>query len=551
MAAKGLSAAERIPPHDLQAEQCCLGSAMLSTDAALLLPDPADFYRPTHQRIASVIRDMAAAGQAIDQVTVRARMAPDEEVGAYLLTITNVVPTAANMETYGRIVRDTAVKRRLVNAGTNIARLGYEQDPDEGLSEAEKLLAAVPRNSRTVRPVGLLLADVVPERVCWLWYARIPYGRLTLLDGDPGLGKSTLALDVAARLSRGAPMPDGWATAPAGTVILSAEDGLADTIRPRLDAAGADVSRIVAVQTVPGEDRPRALPDDLHVIEEAIIRVDAKLVIVDPLMAFLSARIDGHRDQDVRGALHLLARLAEDTGAAVLVVRHLNKSTGGNVLYRGGGSIGIIGAARSGLLAAKDPDDEARRVLASMKCNLAAEPESLSFHIEADADACRIVWEGVSAHHAGDLLAIPTDPEERGAVDEARDFLASLLQDGPMRAADVKRQAREVGVSDITLRRAKKAAGVTAFQEPGAMHRGWSWRLDHQVLTSHHSLEHEHLTAKRASDRPTCGNADASDEHLTPSDGQVLTPESEHVTPTDAALEALEEAFDGEIIQID
>ncbi len=212
-------------------------------------------------------------------------------------------------------------------------------------------------------PVGVLLSDVKPERVSWLWPGRLPLGKLTVLDGDPGKGKSTLSLDLSARLTRGDIMPDGSGGGfPAGVVILSGEDGLADTIVPRLIAAGADLSRVVALASCPDSEgdgeHPPVLPDDLPTIRAAIARVGAKLAIIDPLMAYLSDGTNSHKDQDIRRVLFRVAALAEETGAAVLVVRHLNKATGGVALYRGGGSIGIIGAARSGLLVAADPDDE-------------------------------------------------------------------------------------------------------------------------------------------------------------------------------------------------
>ncbi len=184
----------------------------------------------------------------------------------------------------------------------------------------------------------------------------IPLSKLTIIDGDPGLGKSVLTLDLAARVSRGVEMPDGAAGRQGGVVLLTAEDGIRDTVVPRLDAAGADRSRVLALDLVPdaegGQQLPR-LPLDAPYIDAAVRRMGALLVVVDPLTAYLSERINSHRDQDCRRALWPLTKLAEETGAAVVVVRHLNKGNASNPLYRGGGSIGIIGAARSGLLVAR------------------------------------------------------------------------------------------------------------------------------------------------------------------------------------------------------
>jgi hypothetical protein len=267
-------------------------------------------------------------------------------------------------------------------------------------------------------------------------------------------------------------------------VILSAEDGLADTIRPRFDAAGGDPSRVVAVSTVPdeeGNERQLSIPGDLHVIEAAIDRVGAVLVVIDPLMAFLPGEVNSHRDQDVRRALAPLARLAERTGAAIVVVRHLNKATGGNALYRGGGSIGIVGAARSGLLIAKHPEDDGRRVLASIKCNLAPPAPSLVFSLSsAESGAVWVEWKGESSLDAAALLSAPTDHEERSALSEAQEFLREALSDGPQPAAEVRQEADSAGIAKRTLDRARQSLGVVAEREGEAGKRGggkWLWRL--------------------------------------------------------------------------
>ena len=189
---------------------------------------------------------------------------------------------------------------------------------------------------------GVLMSDVEAERVQWVWRNWVALGKLTLVDGDPGVNKTTLALDVAGRVSNGSLMPDSAPGVDGGVVIVTGEDGLADTIRPRLEAAGADLTRIRAIQTAGESDdeRPLSLPEDLPVIEQAIVNVGAKLVIIDPLMAFLSGRVDSHRDQDVRRALVQLASLANRCAVAVIVIRHLNKTQGARAIYRGGAPSG-------------------------------------------------------------------------------------------------------------------------------------------------------------------------------------------------------------------
>src|SRR5829696_4685746 len=339
--------------------------------------------------------------------------------------------------------------------------------------------------------IGILLSGVEPEEVEWLWPSRLARGKVALMDGDPGLGKSAVTLDLAARLSAGQTFPDGAECEPAGVVLLSGEDGLADTIRPRLDAAGADVDQILSLATVPdenGHDRYLSIPEDLGLIEKGIQRVGARLVIVDPLMAFLSGETNSHRDQDVRRALAPLAGLAERTGACVLVVRHLNKAPGNNPLYRGGGSIGIIGAARMAFVVGKDPQDDNRRVLATTKNNLAKPPKSLMFTLEeAEGGAVRVNWLGESEVSAKDLLATPQDHEHADARSEAVEFLNDVLANGPMPASDIIRNAEDASIAEKTLRRAKKLLGVMAYREGEAGKRGagrWLWKLPVAALVT-------------------------------------------------------------------
>jgi len=349
-----------------------------------------------------------------------------------------------------------------------------------------KLADGTERKVEVLRPeeIGRLLSSVEREEVSWLWPSWLALGKLALVDGDPGLGKSAMSLDLAARVSSGKGFPDGADCEAAGVVLLSAEDGLADTIRPRLDAAGADTSRILALATVPdenGHDRLLSIPEDLPLIQKGITRVRAGLIIVDPLMAFLSGDTNSHRDQDVRRALAPLAGLAERTGAAVLVIRHLNKASANNPLYRGGGSIGIIGAARMAFVVGKDPQDENRRVLASTKNNLAMSPASLMFSLEeAESGSVRVNWLGQSEVSAKDLLATPQDREHADARSEAVEFLNEVLADGPVAASQVKEEAEDAGISERTLARAKKVVGVMSYREGEIGERGkgqWLWKL--------------------------------------------------------------------------
>ena len=346
----------------------------------------------------------------------------------------------------------------LAAVGLEARGLGPDTDPPPTAREDAL------RDYRSDVPALTLLADVQPEPVRWLWPGRIPLGKLTVLDGDPGLGKSLVSLDIAARVSTGRSMPDGPSglDEPQGVVLLTCEDDLHDTVRPRLDAAGADAARIVHLTRV-GDSPPTLAHVDA--IAEAIRAVDAKLVVVDPFMAYMPLSVNSHKDQHVRYALGPLVTLAARARAAMLVIRHLNKATGGDPLYRGGGSIGIIGAVRSGLVIAPDPDDGGRTVLASTKANLARRAESLTFSIAANGVGTpAIAWhEARSPHTAEALLAVSTDDrEDRSAVADAADFLRDRLAAGPVAFNVLKREAAAVGIAMPTLRRAKARIRVAS-----------------------------------------------------------------------------------------
>lgn len=341
------------------------------------------------------------------------------------------------------------------------------------------------------KPTGIRLSTVAAERAEWVWQYRIPRGAITILDGDPGTGKSTLALEIAARVSCGESLPDnGRPHPPRSVIILSAEDSIPMTVVPRLQSARANLENILAIPNF--SDNPEVetfsrMPRDLKLLEKAIAETNAALVIVDVLAAYIPTEISMHRDQDVRNVLAPMSAMANRTGAAFVLLRHLNKNTGAAAIYRGGGSIGITGAARASLLLARDQANPDQRVLAVIKSNLGKIPQSVSLLIKTENELSRIEWQGFNSESADSLLAAsatatPKDQEDRSALNNAIEWLTELLSGGPMSADDVSAHARENCIKVSTLRRAKDCLNIRSTRNGGFGERGkWFWELKNEI----------------------------------------------------------------------
>ncbi|HJT59859.1 MAG TPA: AAA family ATPase [Ktedonobacteraceae bacterium] len=269
-----------------------------------------------------------------------------------------------------------------------------------------------PLNTNT-EEFGTLLSDIESEQLHWLWEKRIPSGKLTILDGDPGLGKSLLTLDLAARITTGKPMPDGTPGVKGRVLLIAPEDGAADTIKPRVEAVGGDPSRIRLLSIVKSTSHrtretilsPFTLSKHFSTLVKTIYQTLPTLVILDPLMAVLGSGISASSDQKIRENLSLLAILAQRANCAILIVRHLNKGGSENPLYRGSGSIGIIATVRTGLLVVQHPFDENKRLLVPIKNNLSEKASNLTYQVTANADGIpSIQWLGTNHYPVASLL---------------------------------------------------------------------------------------------------------------------------------------------------
>jgi hypothetical protein len=348
-------------------------------------------------------------------------------------------------------------------------------------------LSELRKNRTGPGPILTCLADVEPKEIDWLWLRRIALGKLTLIAGDPGLGKSFVTLDMIAKVTTGSPWPDGSRPPIGDAILITAEDDLADTIRPRLDAAGADVRRVVSLRAIAAlndrgkcTERSFTLADIPHLADALNQHPECRLVVIDPVSAFLGGK-DGHRNDEIRGLLAPLARLAADHRVAIVMVTHLSKGgSSGRAMYRAMGSLAFAAAARAAYLVIPDEAQPTRRLMLPIKNNVGNDRDGFAYTIQGEGMRATVVWEKTPVTITADqALAASTgdgtpgpDPE---ALDAAKEFLVEMLAQGPVPAGRAEAEAKQARVSGRTLRRAKAALGVRSIKD---RYTGmWMWRL--------------------------------------------------------------------------
>ncbi len=330
-------------------------------------------------------------------------------------------------------------------------------------------------------------ADIEAKPIRWLWPGRIARGKLTIIAGDPGLGKSLLTVSLAAIVTKGGQWPvDRTPCERERVIFLSAEDTPEDTIRPRLDAAGADVRLCEIIERVrePDKDgnmtrRAFNLRKDMARLSELLaVRGDVALVIIDPISAYLGGT-ESHNNAEVRSLLAEVSEAAGKHQAAFVAVSHLNKGDSAKALYRVTGSLAFVAAARAAFLVAENPESEGQRLFVPMKNNIGPDATGYGFRIEGaqlpnGIETSRIMWEAAAVEvTAIDALA-PEDSEGRSALDAAKEFLEVELAAGPVGTKQLQKDAEGAGHKWATIRRAKTALGIEAAK--GGMGDGWEWR---------------------------------------------------------------------------
>ena len=337
------------------------------------------------------------------------------------------------------------------------------------------------------------LADVERRPIEWLWPGRFALGKMSLIPGDPGTGKSHITLDLAARVTRGLSWPDGSGNAPGGSVIIlhASEDDEGDTIVPRLMAAGADMTRIHTIEAVvvkkvndDGEPIEREIEitlDDIDAIRQALRQTsDVRLIIVDPISAFLG-ETDSHRNAEVRRLLRPLSALLAEYRVALVAITHLNKGGGGRkALYRAMDSLAFVAMARAVYGVMKDEDDPARRLFLPVKNNIADDTTGLAYRLmpwEEDPNYMMVVWEPDPVRLTADEALNPEEQDTRYEWEEARDWLRELLRDGRVEASVVYEQGEKHKFSEKTLRKASKKLKVLKKKDGYGEGAPWYWSL--------------------------------------------------------------------------
>ncbi len=487
------------PPSDVDIERQLLGSLMVvhpnDSPLAELNLRSGDFYDTRDQLMFSELAAIHRAGQPFD-IALFANKLKSKQVGGkngldavggqyYLEETFNSVVNATHATFYAKKVKELATKRRLLyfhEKGILAAHNG--ELAADYIVRAYDDLEQIERGATVTGRRGLIskASDEYEHlQTDWAWRAWLPKHSMTVLDGEPGLGKTTISFQLAARMSTGSPMPplvgDTDVRDRRGVLIFSAEDDPSRTIRPRLQAAGADLSRIRIVEGAGTDERDEFVNLKLHLpeIEAALEEYDIGLIIFDPIGAY-SGDINLNSDPEVRQLLQPIKLLLERHDTALLFIRHLNKDERKSAINRGTGSTAIIAAMRCAWIVGRDPNNTSQFVLACSKNNLSRHPRSMTYQL-ADADGVPVVnWVGETEMTANEI----TGDQQRGKtkVDECTEWLKLMLAAGRVKSDVLEAQSRKAGFSKATYKRARGLAEVKS--EKDSFDGGWMSYIDEQ-----------------------------------------------------------------------
>jgi len=488
-------------PANIEREQSLLGAILLSSsadaennvaDEALPLIDEALFFKKEHKVIFDAIRRVWARGNGLDANLVfdeLQAMGKAGEVGGmtYLAKLGGAVASPGNWRGYLRELQEQALRRKydelLLTARANNIE-GQDAQRDKALTELEAVRAEAAAMAEGQEALGyqaelVCLADVKPEEVHWLWKPYLPSRKMTILAGPQGVGKSFLSLAIATAVSSGKPLPaqDGsMFTPPQGNVVILAdEDDWGDTIRPRLDAMGANPSNVYLCKSkLDARTRKREPISlvDVPVLRGIINETQPKLVIVDTVHAFIGGNVDPYKMSSVRPVLANIGELARECDTSFLLIMHLAKGQKDRTLDKLHGSVAFAAVVRSVLMVGRDPKLPSVSAMAHEKINIAAAGRTVRFSLANGV----FEWAGLSDATATEIFEPDSvRAEKRTKLEEAVEWLQEQLNDGPVLSKELESEAKAVDILPGTLRRAGEALGVVKQKQGGR--GGWTWSL--------------------------------------------------------------------------
>lgn len=497
---------------ELDTERAVLGELLYAPERipeVTAILRASDFAAKSHVALFECLIGLHEAGTPIDFLTVGAALKRSRRLalvgGADALAgLAQSITTCTHVLEHARLVRKAAVDRRKRDAA---ARLAKSRDPAETERAQRDLLDAV-NQERSVgeAPAAALetvcAADVEEREIRWLVPGLIPLGMLTTLAGPGGLGKSSVALDIAAQVSRGGMAMRSFHVELGSALIIACEEDIASVVTPKLRAAGADLAKIQLIGEAP------EFPRDGEALRQRVKQMgDCRFIVVDTVGDVLG-RAEENSNSDVRAVLAPLRAIAEEFNLAVVVIAHLRKSGHAALVNRILGSVALANVSRSVLAVLRDGETANGRVLSLVKSNYAKLTETCHRFemIELSGSLPRVSWLGTCERSESDLLgtldAIGTTRKPR---DAAKEFLTNHLRAGPAEQSEVMAEAERLGHSEKTLRRAKGELGVVTSKATGAIDGCWKWSLPDDKATSNMATPSEEGTRPPSTDAAASG----------------------------------------------